>query len=100
MMFISSLLNDLLLAVQRKKDVDQKERVKRNKRDFVKKMLPVVDSFRSARTVAPPNTEREERMHDTFGSLLSSILTVFEKYGFKEFEAGKLISFTGFDSSS
>ena len=69
----------------KKKDVEQKERVERNKRDFVLKMLPVVDLFREAPTKAVANTEREEQMHKSFGSLLTSILTVFEKYGYKEF---------------
>ena len=50
-------------------------------------MLPVVDLFREAPTKAVANTEREEQMHKSFGSLLTSILTVFEKYGYKEFQA-------------
>jgi molecular chaperone GrpE (heat shock protein) len=69
----------------KKKDAEQKERVQRNKRDFVMKMLPVVDLFREAPIKAVANTDREEQMHKNFGSLLTSILTVFEKYGYKEF---------------
>jgi molecular chaperone GrpE (heat shock protein) len=72
---------------QKKRDADQKSRVVRNKHDFVQKMLPVVDAFRAAREVAPPTNEREEKMHNNFGSLLSSILNVFEKYGYEEFDA-------------
>jgi len=70
----------------KKKDAEQKERVQRNKRDFVMKMLPVVDLFREAPIKAVANTDREEQMHKNFGSLLTSILTVFEKYGYKEFQ--------------
>jgi molecular chaperone GrpE (heat shock protein) len=51
-------------------------------------MLPVIDAFRNATKMAPPSTEREENMHKNFGSLLSSILNVFQKYGYKEFTAG------------
>jgi molecular chaperone GrpE (heat shock protein) len=75
---------------QKKKDIEQKARVERNKKEFVQKMLPVVDAFREARELAPPATEREENMHKNFGSLLSGILTVFEKYGYQEFDAGML----------
>ena len=53
-------------------------------------MLPVVDSFRQSQEVAPPTTEREENMHKSFGSLLTGVLNVFDKYGFKEFEPGKI----------
>eukprot|EP01036_Dinobryon_divergens_P034136 gene34136-44107_t len=63
----------------------QKNRVTRNKREFVEKMLPVVDAFRKSREQAPPQTEREENMHKSFSSLLTGILNVFDKYGFKEF---------------
>ena len=52
------------------------------------KMLPVIESFRQAVIKAPPTTEREENMHKNYGSLLSSILNVFEKYGYKEFKPG------------
>ena len=71
----------------KKKDIEQKERVSKNKREFVIKMLPVVDLFREAPIKAVANTEREEQMHKNFGSLLTSVLTVFEKYGYKEFQA-------------
>eukprot|EP01035_Chromulina_nebulosa_P020274 gene20274-26319_t len=72
---------------QRKKDIEQKNLVKKSKRDFVNKLLPIIDSFREARDLAPPSTEREENMHKNFGSLLSSILLVLEKSGFKEYRA-------------
>ena len=72
---------------QKKRDVDQKSRVTRNKREFVEKMLPVVDAFREARIVAPPANEREENMHKNFGSLLSGVMTVFDKYGYQEYDA-------------
>jgi molecular chaperone GrpE (heat shock protein) len=52
------------------------------------KMMPVIDSFRAAPIVAPPTTERETNMHKNFGSLLNSLLVVFEKFGYKEFSAG------------
>lgn len=74
---------------QRKKDTEQKARILRNKKEFVQKMLPVVDAFRAAPIVAPAENEREENMHKNFGSLRDSILVVFEKYGFKEFDSGK-----------
>lgn len=78
---------------QKVKVVEQKSRVTRNKREFVMKMLPVVDAFRAAPLVSPSSTEREISMHKSFGSLLESILVVFEKYGFSEYDAGNLISF-------
>ena len=74
---------------QKVKAVEQKARVTRNKREFVSKMLPVVDAFRAAPSISPSTSDREESMHKNFGSLLSSIMVVFEKYGFKEFDAGK-----------
>ena len=69
----------------KRKDSEQKKKVDMNKRDFVEKMLPVVDSFRGAIGIAPPTSEREENMHKNFGSLLNGIMIAFEKYGFKEF---------------
>lgn len=77
---------------QKNKAVEQKMRVTKNKREFVMKMLPVVDAFRAAPGISPAETEREDSMHKNFGSLLSSILVVFEKYGYKEYDAGKLPS--------
>ena len=79
---------------QKKRDAEQKSRVTRNKREFVLKMATVVDEFRAAREIAPPSNEREEKMHSTFESLLNSILTVFNKYGYEEYDAeigGKLV---------
>jgi hypothetical protein len=72
------------------KEIELKENVAVNKKDFVMKMLPgthllthspnyllthspnhpVVDSFLDAPQVAPASTEREEKMHESFGSLL------------------------------
>lgn len=52
-------------------------------------MLPVVDAFRSARSIAPPTTEKEEKMHNAYETLLRGILTVFDKYGFKEYDTGR-----------
>ena len=71
----------------KRKDKEQKSRVENNKRDFVQRMLPIIDMFREARAMAPPEegNERQENMHATFGSLLDSILIVFEKYGYREF---------------
>ena len=67
---------------------NQKVKIARNKYEFVEKMLPVVDEFRAAKENFPPTTDREEKMHRDFGSLLDSILLLFEKYGYKEFDAG------------
>ena len=75
---------------QKRKDKEQKARVLRNKKEFVQKMLPVVDAFREAPMMAPAENEREESMHKNFGSLCDSIIVVFEKYGFKEFNSGKM----------
>ena len=55
-------------------------------------MLPVVDSFREAKNVIPVVTEREANMHNSFGSLLTGILNIFDKYGFKEFDVGSFHS--------
>ena len=53
----------------------------RNKREFIKKMLPVVDAFEAAPIDAPSTTDKEKTMHETFGALRSSIDIVFQKYG-------------------
>lgn len=79
---------------QKIKIVEQKSRVTRNKREFVMKMLPVVDAFRAAPIISPSSSEREVSMHKSFGSLLESILVVFEKYGFSEYDAGTYLSTT------
>lgn len=71
---------------QKRRDQDQKNRVTRNKREFVEKMLPVLDEFRKAPFINPPETEREQTIHKGFASLLDSLLAVFEKYGYKEYE--------------
>jgi len=52
-------------------------------------MLPLVDAFRNAHLLAPADTEKELGMHKTYGALLDNILAVFQKYGYKEFDAGK-----------
>jgi hypothetical protein len=75
-------------GVQRKRDSDQKQRVKNNKREFIEKMLPLVDAFRSAPLLAPAVTEKELSMHKTYGALLDNILAVFQKFGYKEFDIG------------
>jgi len=69
---------------QKKKDVEQKARVIKSKREFVLDILPVVDMFKNAPLENPAETERETNMHNTFGTLISSIMTVFQKYGVKE----------------
>jgi molecular chaperone GrpE (heat shock protein) len=71
---------------QKRRDADQKAKVKLNKRDFVEKMLPVVDAFRAAPVIATASTEKEENMHLSFKTLLTSIEVVFDKYGFKEYQ--------------
>ena len=50
-------------------------------------MLPVLDAFRAAPEQAPAETERESAMHKSFASLLDSLLVVFQKYGYTEFDA-------------
>lgn len=64
-------------------------RVERSKREFVEKMLPVLDEFRNATLAVPPDTEKEATMHKSFESLLGNVLAVFEKYGYSEYSAGK-----------
>ena len=78
---------------QKNKAVEQKIRVSKNKKEFVLKMLPVVDAFRAAPSISPPTSDREENMHKNFGSLLASIMVVFEKYGYKEYDAGNVFNF-------
>jgi molecular chaperone GrpE (heat shock protein) len=74
--------------LQRKKDAELKHKVERNKKEFVDKMVPIVEMFRSAPSAVPGETEREQNMHKNFGSLLSSIVTIVEKYGYKDLIAG------------
>lgn len=62
-----------------------------NKRDFVQRLLPVIDGFRAAKDAVPSETEREANMHKNFGSLLSSMLLILEKSGYKEFNVGESI---------
>lgn len=71
----------------KEKEAEQKARVAKNKKEFVLKILPVVDSFREAPSLLAPTTEKEENMHKSYGSLLKSIVNVFDKYGYKEFAA-------------
>ena len=73
---------------QKRKEREQKARVLKNKKEFVEKMLPVVDAFRAAPTLTPGQNEREDSMHKNFGSLCQSIILVFEKYGYKEYNSG------------
>ena len=74
---------------QKKKEIQQRNRVVKNKKEFVEKMLPVVDAFRMAPIMSPSVSERENSMHTNLGSLSKMILEVFEKYGFKELHAGQ-----------
>eukprot|EP01041_Mallomonas_annulata_P011736 gene11736-24616_t len=78
---VQAQVNDFL----RKSETQQKDKVVNNKREFVTKMLPVVDAFRAAPLVAPATTETEENMHKAYSALLTGILAVINKYGFKEF---------------
>ncbi|KAJ1416961.1 hypothetical protein B484DRAFT_454125 [Ochromonadaceae sp. CCMP2298] len=71
----------------KKRDAEQKRRVERNKREFVEKMLPVVDAFRAAPSIAPATEEKGETMHKSFSSLLDSLIIVFEMYGYTEYAA-------------
>ena len=61
----------------------------KNKRLFVEKMLPIVDAFRQAATIAPNSTPKIESMHTNYGSLLNYIMMVFAKFGYQEFTPGK-----------
>ena len=85
----------------KKKDIEQKARVKKNKREFVSMILPVVDAFYTAPVEYPATTEKEENMHKSFGSLVSSIMIVFEKYGVKEYVFCSILlpSFLVYDAS-
>lgn len=78
---VQAQVNDFL----RKSDAAQKDRVQSNKREFVMKMLPIIDSFRDSPISIPANTETGQNMHKGFGALLTGILSVIDKYGFKEF---------------
>lgn len=78
---VQAQVNDFL----RKSDAAQKDRVIANKREFVKKMLPIIDSFRNTPLTIPADTETGQNMHTGFGALLTGILNVIDKYGFKEF---------------
>jgi hypothetical protein len=60
--------------------------VKQNKKEFVLKMLPVVEAFKKASEENPATTETGENMHKAFSSLLDSVYYVFERYGFKQFD--------------
>ena len=75
------------MVTQKRRDADQKERVRQNKKEFVLKMLPIVDSFRGAPVLVPAQTDKEATMHSTFGALLNAIMIQIEKFGFKEFSA-------------
>jgi molecular chaperone GrpE (heat shock protein) len=59
--------------------------VRSNKKEFVNKMLPIIDAFRLAPINAPAETEKEEKMHAAFGALLNGVMVVIEKFGFKEY---------------
>jgi molecular chaperone GrpE (heat shock protein) len=48
-------------------------------------MFPVVSAFRSIPLKCPGDSDKTKSMHESLGSLLKSILVLFEKYGFKEF---------------
>lgn len=77
------------LPNQRRKDSEQKLRVAQNKKDFVDKMLPIVEMFRSVPRTYPPSTEREVNMHNTYAALLESIVAVIDKYGYAHLLEGK-----------
>ena len=53
---------------------------------MVRKILPVIDMFRSSRQRVPAENDREESMHTNFGALLDSILLVLRKLGYEEYE--------------
>eukprot|EP00607_Mallomonas_marina_P004208 CAMPEP_0182428068 /NCGR_PEP_ID=MMETSP1167-20130531/20994_1 /TAXON_ID=2988 /ORGANISM="Mallomonas Sp, Strain CCMP3275" /LENGTH=241 /DNA_ID=CAMNT_0024610719 /DNA_START=222 /DNA_END=947 /DNA_ORIENTATION=+ len=78
---VQAQVNDFL----RKTEESQKERVKANKREFVLKILPIVDAFRAAPLIAPATTDEEQKLHDGFTSLLTGVTNVIKKYGYTEF---------------
>jgi hypothetical protein len=75
-----------VMFLQKKKDADEKQMVVTNKRLFVDKMLPVVEMFRLAPVLAPanPENERELTMHKNFASMFNCVISVIEKYGYKD----------------
>jgi molecular chaperone GrpE (heat shock protein) len=82
----------LLDSEKRKKDNEQKRRVSQNKREFVAQMLPWVDEFRSIPTTNPAKSAKGKNMHTSYASLLQNVLTVFEKYGYKEYLPGTVVA--------
>ena len=78
---IQAQVNEFL----KRKESEQSKRVSNYRRQFVEKMLPIIDLFRNAPLKYPPTTEKEKNMHESFSSLLDSIIIVAEKYGYKEF---------------
>ena len=70
----------------KQKDVQQKRRISANKREFVLKMLPIVDAFKKVPDDIPATNEREENMHESLGKIqYVQILQAFEKFGYVEF---------------
>lgn len=69
----------------KRRDTDQKNRVRNNKKEFVNKMLPIVDAFRMAPIDVPGDSEKEKTMHTTMGALLNGIVIAIEKFGYKEY---------------
>ena len=87
---IQAQVNEFL----KRKESEQSKRVSNYRRQFVEKMLPIIDLFRAAPLKYPPTNEKETNMHDSFSSLLDSIIIVVEKFGYKEFtpEVGTTLS--------
>ena len=81
-----------MYILQKKRDENQKNLVEKSKREFIVKILPILDGFQDAQGKAPPTCEREENMHKNFGSLYTSIVAVVEKYGYKLFDGGRFSS--------
>lgn len=70
-------------------ELDQKKKVSNDRRNFILKLLPLMDAMREAPQVAPASTPRGESMHESYQSLLAKMTELFENYGYKEFSAGE-----------
>lgn len=70
-------------------ELDQKKKVSNDRRDYILKLLPLIDAMRAATQDVPASTPRVEEMHESYQSLLSKMMELFERYGYKEFFPGE-----------
>ena len=72
----------------KQKDSEQKRRVSANKREFVLKMLPVVESLRAVPKQFQDPDDRATSMHENLGQIqINQIIQAFDKFGYREFSA-------------